>query len=363
MNIIYSADSKWYKHWFRFELLLELTKLGHQVTYIAPQKIEHYFLNMFKNKNQRNVSFDTINYQPFLRLSKKDWAAEQAAIRKIVAKLRNDQTVFISNDYRKCAAMKEFFQQDLFVIYDIYDRYSEYGNEHYSKDPQKIEQFDKAESAAIPNCDLVLCASTTLTTETKQLNDAVLWFPNAVPQEYITHKQNSVPSRTIGMLSDRMSRLDQELLAAIANRIPDYRIELIGKNDLGDQLKLPANVFLKEYMPHHQLLEYITKWDCGFSLYVDDRFNHYCCPMKYFEYSARDLPTITSAIPEAKKLASMYPDIIYLADDADTFIQRLQTIETKIGQFDFSKLAEENNWAVKAMQLVEGINNRRAAQK
>ncbi|CQR70555.1 hypothetical protein SOV_40830 [Sporomusa ovata DSM 2662] len=355
MNIIYSAKNSWYKNWFRFELLLELNRLGHQVTYVAPQTIGQFVLNSFKNKVQRNISYKSVKYKPYIRLSKKNWAAERKSLQKTVGDILIDKTIFISNDFKKCAEIKAAFNNKIIVVYDMYDRYSEYGNEHYTKNQIKIEQFDKAEQDAIAKCDLLLCASTTLADETRQVNNSVLWFPNAVPQDYIIRKGGKHSRKIIGMLSDRMSRINQELLREVAEKLPEYKFELVGKNDIEGQNSYPSNVIFKAYMPHHELLEYITNWDCGFSLYNDNRFNYYCCPMKYFEYSSRNLPVITTPIPEAKVFAALYSDIVYLADGALNVIEQVKRLELKPKDTDFTKLAIENTWKIRAEQLATSL--------
>lgn len=354
MNIIYSCEANWHKNWFRFELLMELSKLGHKVTYTAPQRIGGYLQNIYKKKAQRNIPFDFIDYQPYFRTSSKNrWTSELNAVLRIIENTLYATTVFISNDFKRCANVKDHFGDRITVVYDVYDRYSEF----YSKNSKEIQEYDELEKNAILKCDLILCASKMLMEETGNINDSVLWFPNAVPADYIIAPSKAwTSSKTIGMLSDRMSRIDTELLIEIAKNIPDYRIELVGSNDLINQgREYPSNVFFVDFMPHHKLLNYITKWDCGFSLYNDDRFNFYCCPMKYFEYSSRNLPIISTPIPEAKIFASLYPDIIYLADDAQQFIQNVRKINAQREKGDFTKLACENNWGVRANQLIKSL--------
>jgi len=357
MNIIYSGKANWYRTWFRFELMLELTKLGHKVTYTAPQRIGQYIKNIFREKTQRDIPYTSIDYKPYLRTTRKRWRAELKDVLRIVENVLDEATVFISNDFNKCETVKDYFGNKIIVVYDMYDRYSEYGNEFYSKSSKEIQEYDELEKKAIRKCDLILCASKALLEETEGINSSVLWFPNAVPEDYIIAQSEVWTSnKTIGMLSDLMSRLDENLLIEIAKKMPDYRIELIGKNDLvNKERKYPSNIVFVDFMPHDKLLKYITKWDCGFSLYNADRFNFYCCPMKYFEYSSRNLPIISTSIPEGKMFATLYPDIVYLADDAQQVVQSIKKINVQRKNVNFTKIACENTWGIRANQLVRSL--------
>ena len=331
-------------------------KLGHQVHYVAPQRMQDYAANLFRTKYQRNEPVRLIHYRPYLRLSRKYWQRELTVIEKITTPLLSDQTVFISNDFIRCSAIKELFGAKLPVVYDMYDRYSEYGNEHHTKEPAAITQFDKLEQAAIAKFDLILCASQALMHDTLQWNRKAVWFPNAVPQTCIAQSGGKTPGKILGMLSDRLSRFDQELLIEIAQRLPNYQIELIGKNDLQNTGNYPSNIFFKKYMPHHELLKYISRWDCGLSLYQADRFNRYCCPLKYFEYSSRNLPVITTTIPEGKVFSALYPETIYLADDAQSVIRYIEECAIKKENTNFTRLACENTWEIRAAQLVDTLH-------
>lgn len=359
INIIYSADRNWHTSWFRFEILLALAKAGHQVHYVAPQRVQDYALSLFRKKDQRDKPFHMIDYRPYLRLSKKQWQRELAEIRKMTGRLLDDRTIFISNDFKRCAAIKKCFGSRLFVVYDMYDRYSEYGNEQYTKAAAEIAEFDQLEREAAAQCDLVLCASQALLNDTLQWNASAIWFPNAVAQPCIAQPAGKKTDKILGMLSDRLSRFNSEVLIEIAQKLPSFTIELIGKNDLRQGVKYPANIVFKKYMPHNELLEYISRWRCGLSLYQADRFNDYCCPLKYFEYSSRNLPVITAAIPEGKVFAALYPENVYVAEDAQSFVQRINELAGRSDLVDFTGMARANTWEIRAEQLTDVLTGSR----
>ena len=304
-----------------------------------------------KTNNRRGGAYNLINYRPYLRLSRKFWRRGLTSVVSITQELLSDQTVFISNDFKRCAAVKERLGSDILVVYDMYDRYSEYGNEYYTKKTADIAQFDEQEEKAIAGCDLVLCASQALLAEALRNNSSSLWFPNAVSHRSIACPASRKTGKILGVLSDRMSRFNPQALIELAQTLPDYKIELIGKNDFRLPRGYPANMVFKNYMPHSELLEYIGRWDCGLSLYQADRFNYYCCPLKYFEYSSQNLPIITASIPEGKVYAELYPQIVYLADDIQSIARQIKEIEEKRPAIDFTRLACENTWQLRARQL------------
>ena len=81
--------------------------------------------------------------------------------------------------------MKNYFQNKITVVYDVYDRYSEYGNEYYDKNQNEIQDFDNQELQVIKQSDLVLCASETLFDECKKISTCAIKFPNAIPEDFI----------------------------------------------------------------------------------------------------------------------------------------------------------------------------------
>lgn len=352
MNIIYVSEVKWHKNWFRYELLWELEKLGHRVSYVAPQRWQQYIQNTVFMHQSPNCGAKVINFHPYLRISKKYIMQEHNKIIHIIESLLSKDTVVISNKFTYCDVIKDYFGSKLKVVYDLYDRYSEYGNELYNKDPIKIERFDAMEKAAIKKCDFVLCASKTLLADTLDVNRSAVWFPNAIPARYVvapSKMQGS--SKRIGMLSDRFSRINVDILFEIARRLPDFRIELVGRDDIDLRQTCPQNVILLDFMPHCELLRHITKWSCGLAIYNGDRFNYYCCPLKYFEYSARNVPVITTPIPEGTELARLYPDVVHLAENGQQFTHKIKTCIMHASEHSFSRLARENTWEIRARQL------------
>lgn len=345
MNIIYCSEMNWYKEWWRFDFLDALVNLNHKVTYIAPERLRYYIFR----KKRRKVN-NLINYQPYYKLGK-NWEKEIDAMINIIKKNTTERPYIISNNAKRCNSLKDYFGNQAVVIYDVFDRYSEYGNEYYDKDQLKIKEFDEEEKNIMSKCDMIMCASQTLLKDAQKLNKNSFWFPNAVSAERILNHLPRRANKIVGLYSNRLSRIDTELLINLAQELPAYQIEIIGKNDVSKN-RYPTNVIFLPRMPYDQLLKHINKWDCGLGLFIKDRFNHYCNPIKFFDYSAKRLPIVSTSIPEAQVFATLYPDILYLADNAQEFAKKIKKLDL---QRDYTKLACENTWEIRAEELCDRI--------
>ncbi len=347
-TIVYICKKPLHANSRHTKFALALTETKYDIFYVNPLRIKEYALYKLGRYDRYH---DQINYHPYLRLSQKFKNYETNKIIDILHKheLLNQETYVISTDMELCNYLKETASLNVRVVYYIIDRYSEYDKR---TDAEKL-RFDQRENSIIEKCDLVLCASQKLLSEAAVLNQQSFWLPNAVPDSQISaNTTRRDTTDKIGMISDELSRIDWPLICKIAQQLENYTIQLIGRNDLPSGINYPKNIDIIGYVPFKDLGQYANHWHAGLALYEKNRFNEYCCPLKYFEYSSFNIPIISTTIPEAKVWADSYPNCVYLADEAPQVAERLRDIvENNQTQKDYIQMAKENTWSIRAKQL------------
>lgn len=347
-NIVYICKKPLHANSRHTKFALALSKTKYNIYYINPLRMKEYIFYKFANADSEK-KYGNLKYHPYLRISQKFKSYELKKIIGILSEhdLLNQITYVISADMDFCLYLKENVPYNVKVVYYIIDRYSEYDKR---TEEEKL-RFDQRENEIIKKCDLVLCASQKLLSESKVLNNQSFWLPNAVPDNQIVNAEHKGTKGKIGMISDELSRIDWPLICKIAQQLEHYTIELIGTNDLPSGIKYPDNIRIIGYVPFNQLGIYANEWHAGLALYEKNRFNEYCCPLKYFEYAAFNIPTISTTIPEAKVWADLYPNCVYLADEAPQVAERLRDIVENDQFIDYIRMAKENTWSIRAQQL------------
>ncbi len=110
--------------------------------------------------------------------------------------------------------------------------------------------------------------------------------------------------------------VDQDLIAYLANRHPEWSILLVGqiRVDTSRLASLP-NVHLVGRKPHADLPGYCRGFDVGIIPYVINDRMKYVNPIKLREYLSAGLPVVSTAVPEVAR----YPDLAAVATDFPAF--------------------------------------------
>lgn len=354
MGIVYICKKPLHTNSRHTKFAAALSKAHDATYYITPLRLKEYIFHKF-GAFDYSSNLKRLNYRPYLRLSRKLKGNDKNVIIGILREdgLMDKDTYLISANVELCHDLKKLMPSNVRVIYYIIDRYSEYNN----LTEEEKACFDQRETEIIQECDMILCASQKLLSEAKLFNKHSFWFPNAVSESQIITTKKQWGTRKIGMVSDNLSRIDWSLLCQIASHLEDYTIELIGKNDLSAGVSCPKNIHIIGYVPSSNLSKYVSEWHAGLALYEKSRFNEYCCPLKYFDYSALNIPTISTTISEGKVWAELYPAIIFLADDASQIAAHVNNIIDQDQNVDYTRLARENTWTIRAEQLCTLLKN------
>ena len=114
----------------------------------------------------------------------------------------------------------------------------------------------------------------------------------------------------VGMISDR---LDWELVSKLAEMRPEWNYIFIGRvvnESIKHGMSKYDNVhFLGEY-ESSQIPSVLRSFDVGYMPYLDNDFFRYSNPLKFYEYAAAGLPSVSSNMEELNKFPSELVKIV-----------------------------------------------------
>jgi len=114
----------------------------------------------------------------------------------------------------------------------------------------------------------------------------------------------------VGMISER---LDWELIKKMAERRPEWNYIFVGR--VADEMikqnmiKYTNVHFMGEYEPS-QIPAVLRSFDVGYMPYRDNDFFRYSNPLKFYEYAAAGLPSVSSNMEELNKFPSELVKIV-----------------------------------------------------
>lgn len=131
----------------------------------------------------------------------------------------------------------------------------------------------------------------------------------------------TLPHPIIGFFGLIDERIDQELLARIAQMHADWSIVVIGRRDVDTgALRSVPNIHLLGRRPNEALPGYCRAFDVGIIPYAVNERTRDINPIKLREYLSAGLPVVSTDLPEVK----FYSDKVYVAHGHDEFIAKIE---------------------------------------
>src|SRR5262249_19370970 len=124
----------------------------------------------------------------------------------------------------------------------------------------------------------------------------------------------------IGYIGALHPSFDQELIAALAARLPQMSFALVGPeySDTSQLRGLP-NLHLLGERPHDQMPRYVKAFDVGLVPYRRSEYTESVYPVKLNEYLAMGVPVVATDLPEIQRFNAEHGAVIAVAPDADRF--------------------------------------------
>ncbi|MBD3218281.1 MAG: glycosyltransferase, partial [candidate division Zixibacteria bacterium] len=136
-----------------------------------------------------------------------------------------------------------------------------------------------------------------------------------------------IPAPRIGYTGIISKRLDWELIEQIASRKPEWNFLFVGpfrKNAPLDKIKNYSNVHFTGKYEHTLMPEVLKSFDVGFMPYKDNEFFRYSNPLKFYEFAAAGLCSVSSEMEILSKFDPRFVKIV--PNNADEWITAIDNM-------------------------------------
>ena len=196
-----------------------------------------------------------------------------------------------------------------------------------SREARKIV---KSEQAIFRSADLVFVTSERLRERAAQFSSRVHLFPFAVnlavfqksreQKEPAPADLSALPRPIAGYVGGLHQWVDQELIAAVAARLPKVSFALIGPEQTDvSRLKGLPNVHFFGQRAHGELPRYVRGFDVGLVPYRITEYTANVYPTKLNEYLAMGIPVVATDLNEIRRFNAEHGDIVRIAGSPDAY--------------------------------------------
>ncbi len=156
--------------------------------------------------------------------------------------------------------------------------------------------------------------------------------------------------------------LDFDLIAAVADRLPDWTLEFIGpvRSMPKRLLKIPNFKYLGP-RPYSVLPESIGHWSAAWAPYLVTPHTEAANPLKPREYLAAGLPTQCAPLPEVRALSGKLL-ISQNADEIAGWARAQLTEDSREQRLARRKSVAQDSWQARAQQLRDTLCQTRGDQ-
>ena len=205
-----------------------------------------------------------------------------------------------------------------------------YCADDFSASSHAARRIVRSEEALLAEADLVFVTSEKLAERARRQSARVHRFPAGVDVDEFARvraQPDGVPADlaalghpVAGYIGALHVWLDQELVAAVAQRMPDVTFALVGPVH-SDTSRLTAcpNVRLLGARPHTEVPAYIKGFDVGLVPYRVSEYTASVYPVKLNEYLAMGVAVVATDLPEIRRFNADHGGILSVASDAAGF--------------------------------------------
>ncbi len=215
------------------------------------------------------------------------------------------------------------------VIYDVTDDWTA-----LTQEPWLAALIREQDRALCQLADAVIVCSEHLRQLKESLTDSLHLVPNGVDAahyESVDDPGQPLPPEATGWRrpvlgytgSIHPDRVNLGLVEKLARRLPSATIVLVGPlmidADARRKLEALGNVVLTGPKPYAQIPDYMRAFDVCITPHLVTAFTESLNPIKLWEYLAAGKPILSTPVAGFRD----YPELIYLADDAEDFARGL----------------------------------------
>jgi len=192
-----------------------------------------------------------------------------------------------------------------------------------------------SEELLLRAADVVIATSTRLAARARQFNADVHLIPAGVAFERFERvREGGAPlpdelrrlqRPIVGYVGAINRRMDMELVAEVAGRLPEASIVLVGPvEEPVPALERCPNVHLLGPRPHDDVPRFVIGFDVAVIPFRLTTYTHHIYPVKLNEYLAMGVPVVATPLEEVRHFADRHGDVIAVASDATQFVAAIR---------------------------------------
>jgi glycosyltransferase involved in cell wall biosynthesis len=156
----------------------------------------------------------------------------------------------------------------------------------------------------------------------------------------------------VGVIDER---LDLELIGALAERLPDWDIHMVGPTTKIDPATLPVadNIHYLGMQAYDRLPAVMAEFDVALMPFAMNEATRSISPTKTLEYLAAGLPVVSTRVPD---VVADWSDVVHLGDSAAEFADACRHVAThSLEQRDrlVAPLRRQHGWDTIAAGMAE----------
>jgi len=238
------------------------------------------------------------------------------------------------------------------LVYHCVDRLASYPG-------VDADAFDREERRLIELADVTVASSRPLVDHLREQGaENVVYWPNpadtAAFETLVDRPRRNVRpvAGFVGAIDPY--KLDLELVAAVAARLPDWDIVLVGPREPygADVSSLPGNILLPGHLHRAELPDVLAGFDVAVIPYRLNGYTESVFPMKLFEYLAAGLPVVSTRLPSLVGEVEHVRFAEGAYDFAEALVRELET-DTPERRRERSTHARSFSWEARTAQALE----------
>jgi len=250
------------------------------------------------------------------------------------------------------------------LVYDVMDDLAALATA-----PQQIPEWH---TAALDAAHLVLAGGPSLHAAVRERAGArAHLLPSGVEREHfatVRRRRRPHDRPVAGYVGVVDERLDLQLVAELADRLPDWSIELVGPVARIDPATLPRRPNLRHagMQPYAELPAVMARLDVALVPFALDASTRFSAPTKTLEYVAAGLPVVSTPVPD---VVADLGDIVAIAAGPADFAAACRRVEAQpaaAGDPGIARVLRRRHWdgvAARLDDLIDAARVRRGTQE
>lgn len=239
-----------------------------------------------------------------------------------------------------------------------------YCTDNFSATSKMARKIVKSENKTLSRADLVFVMSKNLLKRCRSYNQNttsismgvdITVFEKTLSKESRPKEIRGIDKTIIGYIGGIRDCIDQQLVAFLAQRLPDFVFVFVGpiQEDVTGLRKFGNILFIGE-KKHQELPDYLRFFDLCIIPYKKNEYTDNVSSAKLNEYLAMGKPVVSSNLKEVSTFSKENGDILYIADSYEYFLNLISVAIKDNNQELIDKrmaVAKQNSWDKKIDQM------------